>query len=277
MSLTIEVLNLGDIEGDRSFTVGGTPPGTRMTVPANAFLVLGGESPVLVDAGTRSAAVLERVGMQPRFADDQTLEAQLGRHGVAVEDLGMVVMTHLHVDHAGRLDAVPMSTPVVVERRELSFAFSGAQGLAYAPEDLHHVLDRLYTPGALRVLDTYLGGPASLAPGLRVEASGGHTEGSVNVLVETSEGTACLCGDVIYEVQGSVVAPELETLAFEPQPSGNHATAAIAERAAIKRALGAGRLLYPSHDYRGAVVEHGRVVGRIGRTVPGPVLGLEEG
>lgn len=274
MSLTIEVLNLGDIAGDRSFTVGGTPPGTAVTVPANAFLILDGEAPVLVDAGTRSVEVLERIGMHPRFADDQTLEAQLDRHGISVGDLGMVVMTHLHVDHAGRLDAIPMSTPVVVERRELSFAFSGAQGLAYAPEDLHHILDRLYTPGALRVLDTYLGGPAALAPGLRVEASGGHTEGSVNVLVETDDGVACLCGDVIYEIQGSVVAPELEMLALEPQPSGNHATAAIAERAAIKRSLNSGRFLYPSHEYRGAVVEHGRVVGRVGRSVPGPVLDL---
>src|SRR3954468_4990796 len=125
MGLTIEVLNLGDIEGDWSFTVRGRMPGTNVSVPANAFLILGGDAPVLVDAGTRNEEVLTRIGMQPAAAEDQTLEAQLAQDGLEPGDIGHVIMTHLHVDHAGRIDAMPMSTPVVVNRRELEFAFSG--------------------------------------------------------------------------------------------------------------------------------------------------------
>lgn len=276
MGLTVEVLNLGDIRGDWSFTVAGRMPGTPVIAPANAFLILGGDAPLLVDAGTRNEEVLTRIGMVPEWTAEQTLEAQLAAHGVAPEDIGAVIQTHLHVDHAGRLDALPMTTPVFVSRRELEFAFGGVQGLFYTPEDLHHVLDRMYAPGALAILDLALGDVASLFPGVSVIALGGHTPGSIGVLVETAEGTACLCGDVIYEVAGSLVERVHQLHALEPQTSGNHATSVLEEKAAIKRALGAGRFLFPSHDRFGAVVEHGRVVGRVGRRLPGPVLGVDE-
>lgn len=274
MSLTIDVLNLGDVQGDRSFVVRGVLPGTPVTVPCNAFLIRGGDAPVLVDCGTRNEEVLTRIGMQPVVSEETTLEAQLALHDLTPADIGVVIQTHVHVDHAGRMDAFPLSTPVVVNRAELRFAFSGVQGLFYPPEDLAHVLERLYTPGALAILDLELSGPVTVAPGIRCEASGGHTDGSLNVLVDTADGVACLCGDVIYTVQDSCVEPIGQLQAMEPQTSNNFSTANVAEKAAIKRALESGRFVYPSHDYQGAVVEHGRVVGRIGRTVPGPVLPL---
>ncbi|HEX4109294.1 MAG TPA: MBL fold metallo-hydrolase [Solirubrobacteraceae bacterium] len=177
MGLTIDVLNLGDITGDWSFTVRGRIPGVTVTVPANAFLIRGGEKPILVDAGTRNTDVLTRVGMLPIEDPETTLEAQLARFDLTAGDIGAVIQTHLHVDHAGRLDAFPMSTPVIVNRRELMFAYSGIQGLFYAPEDLAHLLERIYTPGALGILDLELTGAVEVFPGIRCEASLGHTNG----------------------------------------------------------------------------------------------------
>lgn len=266
MSLTIEVLNLGDITGDRAFTVR-VLPGEPVTVPANSFLILGGERPVLVDTGTRSDDVLLALGMQPSGDPEQTLEAQLARHDLEPGDVGMVIQTHLHVDHAGRMDAFPMSTPVVVNREELRFAFSGVQGPFYVQEDLAHVLERLYTPGALATLDLELSGPVTVAPGIRCQATGGHTDGSLSVLVDTAAGVANVCGDVVYSVQDSLVDRVGVPHALEPQTSNNFSTSNVAEKAAIKRALESGRFLLPSHDYEGAIVEHGQVVGRAGRSI----------
>jgi N-acyl homoserine lactone hydrolase len=275
MGLTVHRLNLGEMTSDWSFTVFGRPPGTTIVGPANGFLILGGADPIVVDAGTRNAEVIERLGLEPRWNDEQTLEAQLALHGVELSDVGMVILTHLHVDHAGRLDAFPLTTPAIVNRAELAYAFNGVQGLFYAPEDLHHVLDRMYTPGALGILDLPLGDRAGLLPGVSVIALGGHTPGSVGVLVETEEGTACLCGDVLYEVEGSLVNPVLQMHYNQAQISGNHATSILEEKAAVTRAINAGRFLYPSHDPFGAVIEDGWIVGRIGSTVPGPVLPYE--
>lgn len=212
----------------------------------NVFLILGGDKPILVDAGVRNAEVLTRLGIQPTITEEHSLHSRLAEHGVRVEDIAMVAMTHLHVDHAGLLDTFPMSTPVVVNRRELGAAFSGLQGLLYAPEDLHHVLDRTYTPGALRILDLEMSGPETLAPGIRVQASGGHTDGSLMVLVDTDEGVACLCGDVLYGFEGSVLEQLNQTNLHEPQTSNNFTSSMVQEKAAIKRVLNAGALRAPT-------------------------------
>lgn len=54
---------------------------------AAAFLVSGGERPLLVECGCA-------VAFDP-------LRAQLASHGVAARDLAAVVVTHIHLDHAG--------------------------------------------------------------------------------------------------------------------------------------------------------------------------------
>lgn len=276
MGLTVEVLNLGDVPADWSFTVFGRPPGTQVIGPAQAFLILGGDEPLLVDAGTRNREVLARLGMDPPWdGEPDFLTDELARFGLEPGDIGAVIQTHLHVDHAGRLDAFPMSTPVIVNRAELAFAYSGLQGPFYAPEDLAHVLQRMYTPGALGILDLPLGERAGLFDGVSALALGGHTPGSIGVLVETEEGTACLCGDVIYEIAGALVDPPFPLHHNEPSLSGNHATSMLEEKTALKRALNAGRFVYPSHDPWGAVVENGRVVGRVGPHLPGPVEPLD--
>ena len=94
----------------------------------------------------------------------------------------------------------------------------------------------------MRLLDLELSGPDEIAPGIVCEAAGGHTEGSMNILVETAEGTACICGDVIYDIQNQVVDPIYQVLDYEPQSTGNQGTSKRQERAAIKRALNSGTL-----------------------------------
>lgn len=128
----------------------------------------------------------------------------------------------------------------------------------------------MHTPGALRLLDLELSGPDEIGPGLVCEAAGGHTEGSMNVLVETTEGVACICGDIVYDVHNSLVDPFHVLLADEPQVTGNHGCSKRQEKGAIKKARASGTFLLPMHDDP-ARVEHGRVVSRLrGGTVPGP-------
>ena len=148
-----------------------------------------------------------------------------------------ILHTHLHIDHAGQDDRFPSTTTVVINRRELEHSVSGLMGEQYPAEYVKHLVDRLHTPGALRLLDLELSGPEEIIPGVRCEVAGAHTEGSMNVLVETAEGTACICGDVIYDIQNQIVEPIYQVLEFEPQTTGNHSTTKRQEKAAIKKAL----------------------------------------
>jgi glyoxylase-like metal-dependent hydrolase (beta-lactamase superfamily II) len=161
-----------------------------------------------------------------------------------------------------------MTTPVVMNRRELEHSASGLMGAQYPPEYVKHHIDRLHTPGALRLLDLELSGPDEIYDGIVCEAAGGHTEGSMNILVETAEGVACICGDVIYDIQNQIVEPWHQALANEPQTTGNHTMTKRQEKAAIKKALNADFVL-PLHDFP-ARVEGGKVVTRLKDAVPGP-------
>jgi hypothetical protein len=96
----------------------------------------------------------------------------------------------------------------------------------------------------------------------------------MNVLVETAEGTACICGDVIYDVQNQVVEPWHQVLAYEPQTTGNHSLTKRSEKGAIKRALNH-EFVLPLHDFP-ARVEGGRVVARLKHEVPGPEWSVEQ-
>ena len=141
-----------------------------------------------------------------------------------------------------------MRQTVITNRRELEYSVSGIMGGQYPPEYVKHHIDRLHTPGALRLLDLELSGPDEIAPGIVCESAGGHTEGSMNILVETAEGTACICGDVIYDIQNQIVDPIYQVLDYEPQSTGNQGTSKRQERAAIKKALNSGTFVLPIHD-----------------------------
>jgi N-acyl homoserine lactone hydrolase len=279
---TVTRLTFGSVRIDASMRVRGTPPGTPVDVPAQGFLILGGDAPVLVDAGYRDPSVL---GAGGRVAPGEGFHEQLAAHGLTAGDLGCVILTHAHRDHAGHLDEVPLHVPVVVNRSELAGACSGVQGMAYARADLHHLIDRLYTPGALHLLDLERTGPEAVAAGLTCVHTGGHTPGSLSVVVPTAQGTAYVCGDLFYDVRAALHSPPRDTFVGAVQPTylvptdpgltNNFTTSVLDEIAAAKRAR-RHRFVVPAHDDPG-VLQEGRYLGRItGGTIPGPYDPIEE-
>jgi glyoxylase-like metal-dependent hydrolase (beta-lactamase superfamily II) len=271
----LKLLSLIDVFVESSFLVLAHDMGTPVWVHTWGILILGNPAgPILVDTGARDAEIMGRLHMQGRIDEDMQLENALAAHGVAIADVAAVLHTHCHIDHAGQDDRFPMTTPVVMNRRELEHSVSGLMGAQYPPEYVKHHIDRLHTPGALRLLDLAESGPDEIFSGIVCESAGGHTEGSMNVLVETAEGTACISGDVIYDIQNQVVEPWHQVLAYEPQTTGNHSLTKRSEKAAIKRALNH-EFVLPLHDFP-ARVEGGRVVARLKHEVPGPEWSVEE-
>jgi glyoxylase-like metal-dependent hydrolase (beta-lactamase superfamily II) len=269
MALEIRILDYGDIELESSFLVLYRDCGRTRRVPTYGFLILGGQYPVVVDTGYRDNAIMASLGMRGLQSHENMLERQLARHGLKVGDIRWVVHTHLHIDHAGKDDHFPMSTTVLVNRREMECSVSGLMHPQYPKPDIQHLIERLHTPQALRFEDLELSGPIELMPGVVLEAANAHTEGSLNVHVETAEGRATICGDVIYDIQDQIVEPFNIPFSQEIQVTGNHAGSKRGEKAAAKKLLSSTFLL-PVHD-KPAKLLHGQVVGRLEHAVPGPV------
>ncbi len=275
MGLEIKVLDLGDIELDTSFLVLAQDPGRRQQVPTFGFLIMGGEAPIVVDTGFSEPGIMGNLGMGGWWRDGQGMEGQLARHGLEMADIRYILHTHLHIDHAGYDAQFPMDgTTVVIDRRELEYSASGLMGEQYPAPYVKHLIDRLHHPGALRLLDLEVVEYEEIIPGVRVQAAGGHTEGSMNVLVDTSDGVACICGDVVYDVHFQLIEPHLQVMADDPAITGNHGRSSRDEKAAIRKALNGNRFILPAHD-RPAILERGKVIGRTLDSVPGEVIANE--
>ena len=271
MPLEIKIVDYGDIELESSFLVLGRDCGRTRRVPTLGFLILGGAYPVLVDTGYRSNQIMETLGMRGLQYHENMIENQLAKHGVRMGDVRFVCHTHLHIDHAGKDDLFPMNTTVVLNRKELEFSVSGIMHPQYPAPDIKHLIDRLHTKSALRLLDLEISGPIELMPGVYCEYAGAHTEGSMNVHVHTTEGVATICGDVIYDFNDQIVEPFRQLHDWEPQTTGNHAMTKRDEKAQIKKLLSNARFLLPVHD-RPAKIEGGAVVARLHDQVPGPTV-----
>jgi glyoxylase-like metal-dependent hydrolase (beta-lactamase superfamily II) len=168
------------------------PADADNTIPmaANCLLlrgeVDGRRRTVLVDTGNggkESDAFMARFQLEGR----DVLERNLAREGVAPADVDLVVLTHLHFDHAGgatRLDGAGQPVPAfpnaryVLQRRDLENARRAH------PRERASYLPWNWEPmEAAGVLDT-VDGAAELLPGLSVRPVPGHTPGLQAVVVE---------------------------------------------------------------------------------------------
>lgn len=271
MALEIKILDYGDIELESSFLVLGRDCGRTRRVPTYGFLILGGPWPIVVDTGYRSNRIMETLGMRGLQFHENMIENQLKKHGLRMQDVRYVMHTHLHIDHAGKDDLFSMNTPVIVNRRELEYSVSGLMHPQYPLPDIKHLIDRLHTKSALRFLDLEISGPIEICPGVYCEAAGAHTEGSMNVHIDTAEGRATICGDVIYDFHDQVIEPFHEVSDMEPRTTGNHGVSKRQEKAQIKKLLSNAKFLLPVHD-KAAKIEGGQVVARMGDAVPGPTI-----
>ncbi len=271
MGLEVHVLDLGDIELDTSFLVLAHDPGRAQQVPTLGFLITGGEVPIVVDTGFSDPEIMGNLGMKGWWRDGQGMEEQLAKHDLKLEDIRFILHTHLHIDHAGYNSKFPMTTTTVINRKELEYSASGLMGEQYPAEYIKHLIDRLHEPGALRLLDLEVVESEEIIPGVRCQAAGGHTEGSMNILVDTDEGVACICGDVVYDVEHQLIEPFLQRMYLDPAVTGNHGGSKRSEKAALRKALNGSRFILPAHD-RPAVLERGQVVGRTFDKVPGTLI-----
>jgi N-acyl homoserine lactone hydrolase len=193
MGLEIHPICLGEIVVDGSFLVWGWNHGQSYRIPFTAYLILGGDHPVMVDAGARSVEDIHRdMGLETGQTAEQTLDANLARHGLVPEDIGTLILTHLHVDHTGLVDRLP-NARIRVQRSELQYAAA-----PYFPPGFFDRIDIGKLVGPLYQQIDFVEGDTEIAPGVQVLLTGGHSPGHQMVYVALDSGLAIITGDNIY-------------------------------------------------------------------------------
>jgi glyoxylase-like metal-dependent hydrolase (beta-lactamase superfamily II) len=205
---SVHLIDRGRIHADRAYVVDGASMATRANPDPDhevgEFVVWNAvidhpEGTFLWDTGSHPAA---GDGHWPPYlyeafehvdARDHRLEDDLADAGFAVEGIDAVLMSHLHLDHAGGLRAFEgTDVPVYVHRDEVGYAYLSARtdagSVAYVADDFDRDLNWRVVEG-----DHYV------AEGLDLLHLPGHTPGMLGARIDLDGGTVLFTGDVCYD------------------------------------------------------------------------------
>ncbi len=169
-----------------------------LLIGVNQLLIRIHNQTVLLDAGLGNKWNLTETGLIG-FKKPRQLIPELRKVGVSVNDVNTVILSHLHLDHAGGCtyrDESSLVKPVfpnalyVCQNEELSFArdpdnqFSGD----YRPEDFEPLL----TAGQLKTIE----GAGQVVKGVKVFPTKGHSPGHQVILAEDVDNAVFFPGDL---------------------------------------------------------------------------------
>lgn len=227
--------------------------GGIMRDPVHCWLVQNGETNLLVDSGMAEiATVRDRLKIDGFGGGHDALRSELGREGLAPDDIDYVVLTHLHFDHADNLDLFPHAR-VVLQRQELFAAIDPvpSQRIFYWKSSIDNLQGRK-RPAALQLVD----GDVDLLPGIRLLSVPSHTEGMQVVVVTTEKGRAAIVSDLGDHYRYWFPADARATDKPQRSLSGAFLTGNIrseSERtwqAAMRRVMDESDIVIPAHDFR---------------------------
>ncbi len=164
-------------------------------IPVPAYLIDHPKGRLLFDSGMHKSVQTDakaRLGSAAEyynveFQPGEDIEARLNRIDLGVDDIDMLINSHLHFDHAGGNDAIPNS-PILLQRPEweagLDPDLAALNGFYKQDYDLGQDMKLIdgehdiFGDGSVVCIPTY-----------------GHTPGHQSVLVRLESGDALLAGD----------------------------------------------------------------------------------
>lgn len=193
--MKLAILPVGQFDSDWSVLSPDQIPGRRVRIPVYSYLIETGQGRILFDTGcshhcrTDPASLLGEDTvpvLTPKLRPADHIEEQLQAIGVPIEDIDMVVNSHLHFDHAGGNEAF----------RKHHFGIQAEEWQA-AETDREAYPDPAFRPDSASRVTTFAG-DTELAPGLQLIFTPGHTPGHQSLLVELNDGPVIITSDAVY-------------------------------------------------------------------------------
>lgn len=168
-------------------------PGDWLEFPCSMFLLDTPQGKILYDGGIHPGGIRAKSLSYRYQTRHQTLKSQLALCGTKVEDINMVILSHMHYDHVGNLFLFPHAE-VVVSRKEYNYAWKMVTepedegGNAYCRQDFDVPVKKW----------TFLDEDTELLPGIEAVMLPGHTPGMMGLVVHLENRTFILPQDCLY-------------------------------------------------------------------------------
>lgn len=170
----------------------------RIDNNTNCLLIRNGDGHILIDTGYGLKMTEKERGIYGMSGP--TVLDSLAAVGVEAADIDLVILSHLHFDHAGGATVADLEghlypafpkAQYVVQKGEWEDAVNGYATMTttYREENYAPLLDQ-------NVL-TLLEGDVEVGDRIRVQVTGGHTRHHQMVIVESEEGTVAYPGDIL--------------------------------------------------------------------------------
>jgi N-acyl homoserine lactone hydrolase len=191
-----------------------SPKEAWLRIPAPVFLIEHpGVGKILVDTGLHASVATDPKqnmgGLIGRFYNfemqpEQAAAAQLRARGIEAREIRVVVMTHLHMDHASAISDFQEATYVLGEGEWAAFNGRRATFSGYIQKQAAHAVDYREVVYDTRLASSYstfghsfdLFGDGSV----RLVFTPGHSAGHQSLIVRLKDREALLAGDAIYFV-----------------------------------------------------------------------------
>lgn len=206
----------GRLAGLRAVGVG-VPKSQYMQIPIVAFLVEHpAAGPVLIDTGLHPSCAIDpkqnlgRVGSRAfgglEMDSKQAVSEQLRTRGIQAGDVKIVVMTHLHIDHASAMSEFPNATFLFSAREWEAATDKRGWQHGYRTRQFDHGFDYRTLDFERADTDSYATFGRSfdlLGDGsIRAVYTPGHTHGHMSVVLRLAgEREAVVAGDAIYTMR----------------------------------------------------------------------------
>jgi N-acyl homoserine lactone hydrolase len=202
----------GRLEKARMLGIG-TPRSRWRWLPVPAFLIRHPSAgPVVVDTGLHpsvAAKPSENMGRiparfaRPRLEPGQDVPAQLRARGLDAKGIEVLVMTHLHYDHASGISEFPNASVILTEEEWVAATTDRRPFLrGYRPAQYDYVFDYrtvdydrtgITSYGSFgRTFDLFGDGSVRLA------STPGHSAGHQSVIARLASRDFVIAGDVVY-------------------------------------------------------------------------------
>lgn len=170
----------------------------RVDISLNCLLIETKDKKILVDTGVGNKFEQKYVEIY-NIRREKNLVELIKEIGLSVEDINIVINTHLHFDHCGWNTINENDKNVVLFKNAKYFIQKKEWYYAYSPDERSIASYKkenflsLYDCNQLELID----GDAEIEKGIKLIYTSGHSFGHQTVLIEDNNGKIFFCSDLI--------------------------------------------------------------------------------